>query len=121
MPKTRARFKHCLHTCKSIEDKAYAIANMLLLKDNMKEFTRLDKVGSDGLASTVGGVIDDDNICQMWHDHYSKLLNSNNNTTYKSYIESAIKCVSKYKVDKLCYYEVNNGINDFKLGQQWQV
>ena len=69
-----------------IEDKAKAdaIAKTFLLKDNIsfwKDVKKLGKVGSDVLATTVDGVTGEDNICKMWHDHYSNLLNSNSDTT----------------------------------------
>ena len=96
-----------------IEDKAKAdaIAKKFLLKNDIsfwKDVKKLCKVGSDVLASTVDSVTGEDNICKMWHDHYSKWLNSNSDTTYKSYVESTVKSVSKCKFNKLCYYEVND-------------
>ena len=68
------------------------------------------------MASTVDGVTGEDNICKMWDDHYSNLLNSNSCTAYKSYVESAIKSVGKCQFNKLCY-EVNTAIKDLKIGK----
>ena len=122
MTKTRARFKHCLRYCQSIENKARAdaIARKFLLKDNIsfwKDVKKLGKVGSDVLPSTVDDATGEEDICNMWHDHYCKLLNSNKDKTYKTYVESAIKSVGKNNFKKLCYYEVNDAIKDLKIGK----
>ena len=85
MTKHRARFKYSLHYRKSIEDKAKVdiIAKKVLLKGIIcwKDVNKLSKVSSDILTSTVDGVTGVDKICEIWHDHYSKLLNSNSDTT----------------------------------------
>ena len=73
------------------------------------------------LASRVDGVTGEDNVCKMWHDHYSNLLNSNSNTTYKSYVESAIKSVGTYRFNKLCYYDINDAIKDLKIGKSADI
>ena len=69
MTKTRARFKHCLHYCKSIEDKAKAdaITRTFLPNDNIsfwKDVKIIGKIGSDVLAPTVDDFTGEDNICQ---------------------------------------------------------
>ena len=72
------------------QSQADAIAKKFLLNDSIsfcKDVKKLGMVGSDVLASTVDSVTGDDNICEMWHDHYSNLLNSNSDTTSKSYVE----------------------------------
>jgi exonuclease III len=94
MNKTRARFKYCLRYCKSVEDKAKAdaIAKKFLNKDCKnfwKDIKKLNKVGADVLATTVDSVTGENNVCNMWRDHYNNLLNSNN--THKTYVEKAIK------------------------------
>ena len=53
----------------------------------------------------------------MWQDHYHELLNSNKDTTYESYVKSAIKDVSKCKFEKLTYYEVNDAMKNLKVGK----
>jgi exonuclease III len=123
MNKTRARFKHCLRYCRSIEDKARAdaIARKFLLKDNVsfwKDVKKLRNVGSDVLASTVGGVTGEKNISSMWQDHYSKLLNSNDDVTHRSYVEHAIKDLGdSCSFKKLTYHEVNDALKELKVGK----
>ena len=115
MIKPTARLKHCVCYQKSVEDKAKSDAIVSTqgqhqLLERCKK--NLGKVGSDVLVSRVDGVNSKDIICQLWHDFYSKSLNSNGDTTYNSYVESTIKSVSKCKFNKLCYYELNDAMKN---------
>ena len=79
---------------------------------------KLGKVGTNVLATTINGVTGEDNICEMWRDHYSKLLNSNKDETHKTYVEKAVKDLSKScKFDKLSYIDIFEAIKDLKTGK----
>ena len=95
---TRARFKQCLRFCKSNEDraKADALANNLLQKDNIsfwKDVFKMNRTDSNVLASTINGVTGDQSITNLWHDHYSELLNSNNDTLYMFLVKNHMKTI----------------------------
>jgi len=67
---TRAKFKQCLRFCKSNEGRARAdaLANKLLLNDNVcfwKEVSKMNRTGSNVLASTINGVKDENNITKV--------------------------------------------------------
>jgi hypothetical protein len=77
MNSSRARFKQCLLLWKSNEDRARgnALANKLLLNDNVrfwKEVSKMNHTGNKVLASTINGVTGENNITKVWYDHYYK-------------------------------------------------
>ena len=123
MNKTRAKFKHCLRYCKSVEDKARAdaIAKKFLQKDQIsfwKEIKKLRYVGNDACASTIDGVTGQSDICNMWRDHYSSLLNSNSDSKHKPYIENVLSGLgASSDFTRISYCEVNEAIKDLKLGK----
>ena len=83
---SRGRFKPCLHFCQSNEDRARpdALANKLLLNDNVcfwKEVSKMNRTGSNILASTLNGGTGENNITEVWYDNYYELLNSKGNSS----------------------------------------
>ncbi len=88
MSRSRAQFKRTLRQCRADEErlKSDSIAKKLLLSD-MKQFW--NEVNSDIgknvnlTTNTINGVTGSVNICNMWKDHFSNLLNSYTNKTYK--------------------------------------
>jgi len=76
---TRARFKQCLRFCKSNDDRVRAdvLTNKLLKRDDIsfwKDVSKMNRINSNVLASTINGVSGECNITKMWHDHFSDLL-----------------------------------------------
>ena len=70
MKMSRARFKHCLRFCKSIESKARAdaLAKKFLLKDNIsfwKDIRKINRDGSGVHATTVDGINGEKNITEL--------------------------------------------------------
>ena len=95
MKTTRARFKHCLRYCRSIENKARAdsLARKFIAKDETsfwKDVKKLNITGTNVVASSIDGVTGEDNITNLWTSHYSNILNCNNGTTEKKYVENHI-------------------------------
>ena len=77
---------------KSSEDRADALANKLLLNDNVcfsKEVSKMNCTGSNVLASTINGATGENNITKR----YYKLLNSNRNTSNQPYVESIMNYI----------------------------
>ena len=98
MKRNRARFKRCLRFCKSNDDRvrADALANRLLKRDDIsfwKDVSKMNRINSNVLTSTINGVSGECIITKMWHDHCSDLLNSNGDTKYMSYVNSVTKCI----------------------------
>ncbi len=61
MSETRARFKQSLRYCKANDERARAdaLARRLLMKDSIsfwKDVNKMNRVGSNILASTINGV-----------------------------------------------------------------
>ena len=121
---TRARFKQCLRFCKSNDDRvrADALANKLLKRDDIsfwKDVSKLNRINSNVLASTINGVSGECNITKMWHDHYSDLLNSNGDTKYMSYVNSVTKCIDNTSgsFPKFSVSEIREGIANLKYNK----
>ncbi len=124
MKSTRARFKQSLRYCKSNENRARAdaLANQLLLKDNInfwKHVNKMNRIGHNVLASTINGVTGENNIVNMWCEHYKKLLNSNCDSSNKHYVESAINTGinSDSTFCKFNTHEILNAIDKLKVGK----
>jgi len=56
--------------CKSSEYRAGALANKLLLNDNVcfwKEVRKMNRIDSNVLTSTINGVTGENNISKVWY------------------------------------------------------
>ena len=89
MSRSRARFKLALRFCRQHEDqlKADACAKSMDL-GNCKKFWRDVKRISDGkatkYANSVNDVTADENIAEMWKNHFAGLYNSVNDRGFKN-------------------------------------
>ena len=124
MNSSRARFKQCLLLWKTNEDRARgnALANKLLLNDNVrfwKEVSKMNHTGNKVLASTINGVTGENNITKVWYDQYYKLLNSNGNTSNQPYVESIMNDIvhSQSVFCLLSALDVIHAINKLKMGK----
>ena len=78
---TRAQFKSALRKCKRDSERAVAdsLAKKMLSKDTKSFWKQIQHVNNEHItleADCVGGVSGPENICNMWFDYYSGLLNS---------------------------------------------
>lgn len=118
---TRARFKYSLRYCKSIESRARAdaLANKLLLKDDVafwKNIKALNKSG-DIISNTVDGISGEEDIANMWQNHYSNLLNSNKDTAFKQRVLKYIKAVPNIRDVTIDAYDMQDAIKGLKVGK----
>ena len=79
----------------------------------------MNRVGTGVLAATVNGVTGEDDIANMWSDHYKNLLNSNADTSNKSYVETAITdgINSDSSFNKFTPNEISDAISKLKSGK----
>ena len=84
-----------------------------------KDVFKINRTDSNVLASTINGVTGDQSITSLWHDHYSELLNSNNDTLYMSFVKNHMKTIDcetasspKFSVD-----EIRDAILNLKSGK----
>ena len=108
--------------CKSNEDRARADALAIkpLLNYNVcfwKEVSKMNRTGSNVLASTINGVTGENNITKVWYDHYYKLLNSNGNTSNQPYVESIMNDIvhSQSVFSRFSALDVKHAINKLKM------
>ena len=87
MRRTRLQFKYALRQCQRYEDqvRADAMATSLKSGDVVSFWKRVKQVNNKAvpLATIVDGCTGDDDIANMWHDHYAALLNSVTSTDTK--------------------------------------
>jgi hypothetical protein len=102
--------------CNSDEDRtrADALANKLLHKDNItfwKDVFKMNRTNINVLASTINGITGEDNITNLWHDHFSDLLNSNSDILYMSDV-NIVTTFPKFSVS-----EIREAIINLKSGK----
>ena len=121
MKKSRARFKRCLRQCRRAEDKAKAdsLARKLILKDDKNFWKDIKKAhqGSNSiLATSIDGTSGNHEICKLWENHYSTLLNSNDDESQNSFVLHAISS-KQAKSEFLSTLEVREAISELKPGE----
>ena len=119
---SRRYFKWTLRKCVQDKDKALAdkLANKYLIKDT-KAFWKEIKTHRQGKFKTqavsVGGVTGCQEICSMWRDHYSSLLNSSKDTSKKSAVLETLDAITAYDSMDVSSNDVMTAISKLKLGK----
>ena len=121
MKTTRARFKQSLRHCRAVEDraKADAIARKFIRKDTndfwkeVKKMTKTDSIRALSIDSVTG----DNNICNLWKNHYEKLLNCKNDSQCKPEVMNFVRALRNEEsfVFKEC--DVRNAIDKLRIGK----
>ena len=95
---SRLQFKYTLRHCRANETmmRADALANALKNKNSTAFWKDVQKMASSNipLASKVGDAVGNEQITDMWHHHFSEILNSVHNTDSKSFVCDHIASVS---------------------------
>ena len=92
---------------------------MWLILDN-NYLANLNSSGRAPLASTVNGVSGNQNIANMWHAHYKKLLNTSKSTIHKPVVLRKLESVSS---DNFAYglifspHDIQKSIKSLKKGK----
>ena len=119
---SRRYFKWTLRKCVKEKDKAFAdsLANKYLTKDT-KAFWKEIKTHSNGKIKTqtdsIAGVTGCLEICSMWRDHYSALLNSSKDTSKKSAVLETLDVITTYDNIDVSSDDVMTAIRKLKLGK----
>lgn len=122
MKTTRARFKYALRYCKSMESRARAdaLAKKLLTKDDVSFWKEVKKINGSGhhvLSDMVDNVSGEKDIADMWQGHYSDLLNSNKDTSYKKSVIDSLNHIPDYCDIKFAFTDIGKAIKSLKLGK----
>ena len=122
MNTTRRHFKLMLRKCRKEREKISAdkLANKLLAKDTKGFWREVSKSGIDniqGQAVTVGGATGCREICDMWKNHYSALLNSSTNTSKKFVVTDSLRDLSDADSINISMFEVKAAIKKLKKGK----
>ena len=121
MKKTRAYFKYTLRLCKANLSKNHAdsLARKLLSKDTKQFWKEIKKLKGDcnnNVAFTIENVSGEQNICNLWKDHYESILNSSKDTRLKSHVMNELsKCT--LPENNFTFDEVRSSIRQLKGGK----
>ena len=79
----------------------------------------MNRTGSNVLASTINGVTGENNITNVWYDHYYKLLNSTVNTSNQPCVESIMNDIvhSQSIFFRFSALDVKHAINKLKMSK----
>jgi exonuclease III len=105
MTQTRAQFKRAVRLCKreSSRKSADVLANKLINMETNDFWQEIKKLNGNNIkvqASTIDGATGKANICTMWKNHYSKLLNSSRDRTREKYVMDVLSTV---EYDENCF------------------
>ena len=117
MKKTRAHFKLSLRQCKQRnEEKSLdTLALHFLSKDSKSFWNQVNRTSGSklhGMTTTIGGVSGAADICTMWQNHYSNLLNSVKNTDKKQELAELLLHTSE--TYQICSQQVMAAIRKLK-------
>jgi len=122
MNTTRAQFKRALRNCRAEKDKnaSDALATKLIMKDSKIFWKEVQKMSSANIkvkATTVGGATGDIQICDMWRDHFSSLLNSTKDTSKKNSVLNRLSQLDDASVPCFNTADVSQAIHKLKKGK----
>lgn len=93
----QARFKYTLRACRALTEQyeADALAKANLDKDCNEFWKQVNSIGKSkpAVASCIDGKTGDENITEMWKEHYDTILNSISNTDDDEKLNDAIRNV----------------------------
>ena len=121
MSSTRAQFKRALRRCKANKkaNEADALAERLMSKDIKGFWEKIKDLSNNNIvmqATTIGGATGDENICNMWCQHYRSLLNSSKDTSEKKVVEENLKNIDE-SILTFSESEVSEAIDSLKNGK----
>lgn len=122
MRASRSRFKLAIRQCKQdkMRHAADSIAKKLLHKDKVfwRDVKQMQGNITPSTAATVSGVSGSEEICEMWQNHYSNLLNSTKDYSKKHDVLSSLENLSpKDSVDRITSTEIRNAIKLLSKGK----
>ena len=122
MKNTRAHFKLSLRQCHREKTKRQAdvIAKQFLSKDPKtfwKEVKNMTGNNSSPSASVIDGACGGEAICNMWHTHFSNLLNSSLDYSNKDKMLGALDDISDMNVEKFTVSDIANAVKQVKKGK----
>ena len=118
---SRLQFKYTLRHCRANETmmRADALANALKNKNSTAFWKDVQKMASSNipLASKVGDAVGNEQITDMWHHHFSEILNSVHNTDSKSFVCDHIASVSPKSKMLIDASAIIKSLKEIKLGK----
>ena len=118
---SRLQFKYTLRHCRANETmmRADALANALKYKNSTAFWKDVQKMTSSNipLASKVGDAVGNEQITDMWHHHFSEILNSVHNTDSKIFVCDHIDSVSPKSKMLIDASAIIESLKEIKLGK----
>ena len=114
---SKSHFRLTIRNYKAQKDRIVAdsLANNLLRKDTRSFWKEIQKVNNSKQscpAQTIGDATGPQDICRMWHDHYSSLLNSSRDISKKESVKERVAIVDY--VDRYKVSDISSAISKLK-------
>ena len=97
MRRSRLQFKYSLRQCRMNEEaiRADKYAKSLLDKDMLSFWKHIRTTNNVGvpLATTIGGITGENEIAEMWQDHYKSILNSVKTNSRQQFVTSKLSLI----------------------------
>jgi hypothetical protein len=111
-----------LRKCRTNKDRhaSDSLAKKLLANNSKAFWDEVKKLGTPNVttqATIVGGATGSSNICNMWRDHYKKLLNSSKDVSKKASVMYTLDCTENYNHIPFMPLEVKEAIHKLKKGK----
>jgi hypothetical protein len=119
---TRANFKLAIRQCKKDKTRhiADSLAKNLLNKDKLfwKQIKQIQGNSSPPSAATIDGVSGNEAVCEMWQEHYYKLLNSTKDYSKKNDVLCSLRNLqSSDTVNRITATEIEEAIKMLRKGK----
>ena len=119
---TRANFKLAIRQCKQDESRhaADSLARHLINKDNIfwKDVKQMQGNTTPPSAATIGGVSGNKAVCEMWQEHYYKLLNSTKDFSKKHDVLSSLGNLSSSdSIERITASEIESSVKMLRKGK----
>jgi exonuclease III len=121
MKVTRLRFKYALRQCQAMEEtaRADALATSLSHKDMTAFWKSIKTLNNKNLplATSINGITGEENISEMWSQHYSGILNCVNNISRKGHVQSVLHSIDSTDRFIITPNDIAMAIRNLKRGK----
>ena len=124
MRRSRLQFKYALRQCRMNEEaiRADKYAKSLLDKDMLSFWKHIRKSNNARvpLATTIGGITGENEIAEMWQDHYKSILNSVKTNSRQQFVTSKLSSIRGESI-LFSTSDINVALHSLKSGKSCGV
>ena len=124
MRRSRLQFRYALRQCRMNEEaiRADKYAKSLLDKDMLSFWKHIRKSNNARvpLATTIGGITGENEIAEMWQDHYKSILNSVKTNSRQQFVTSKLSSIRGESI-LFSTSDINVALHSLKSGKSCGV